>query len=220
MGRTVLKKKKVSEDGITDKMRRFAHEYVVEYNGKNAAIAAGYPAKSAGVMASKLLKNKWVAAEISRIELAIILKLGLTKERILQQLYYCATRSAEEFVDSDGMILPIPQLTVRARACIDGVKQKVRTWTDQHGEEHKEIETEYKLVGKASAVDMAMKHFGAYAPTVTENKLSMDWDSLYGPQKEKIVDPIEYRIQNPREEEPVPEIDTKQSLNDLIEEQE
>ena len=42
---------------LTDKQRRFAEEYVVDFNGKQAAIRAGYSPRSAKVTAARLLTN-------------------------------------------------------------------------------------------------------------------------------------------------------------------
>jgi phage terminase small subunit len=50
---------------LTPKQRAFVDAYLIDSNGKKAAIAAGYSPGSAAVEASRLLKHAKVAAEIA-----------------------------------------------------------------------------------------------------------------------------------------------------------
>ena len=49
-------------DKLTDKQRNFVHEYLVDLNGTQSAIRAGYPKKSAHITASNLLRHAKVWA--------------------------------------------------------------------------------------------------------------------------------------------------------------
>ena len=51
---------------LTAKQQRFIDEYPKDFNATQAAIRAGYSAKSAGVMACRLLKNTQVSQEIEK----------------------------------------------------------------------------------------------------------------------------------------------------------
>lgn len=53
---------------LTTRQAAFAREYVVDRNGTQAAIRAGYARGGAGTYASELLKNDRVAREIRRLE--------------------------------------------------------------------------------------------------------------------------------------------------------
>jgi phage terminase small subunit len=44
-------------EGLTPKQQRFVAEYLVDLNGKQAAIRTGYSAKTAEQQASRLLSN-------------------------------------------------------------------------------------------------------------------------------------------------------------------
>ena len=52
----------MNNHGLTDKQEMFCRHYVVDFNGKQAAIRAGYAANSAAVTASKLLTKANVRA--------------------------------------------------------------------------------------------------------------------------------------------------------------
>lgn len=52
----------------TEKRKRFAASYVIDRNGKKAAIAAGFSAATASAAASRLLKHPEVVAELKRLK--------------------------------------------------------------------------------------------------------------------------------------------------------
>ncbi|CUR73969.1 terminase small subunit [Achromobacter xylosoxidans] len=71
---------------LTDKQKRFVEAYLLDPNGKKAAIAAGYSAKTAEVAASRLLRHVEVAAEINRRREVIQIKAGVTPEMVVSEL--------------------------------------------------------------------------------------------------------------------------------------
>ncbi|HEY0833729.1 MAG TPA: terminase small subunit [Azospirillum sp.] len=71
---------------LTPKQRRFVEAYLLEPNGKKAAIAAGYSAKNAAVEASRLLTHAKVAAELGRRRALLQARTGITPERVLSEL--------------------------------------------------------------------------------------------------------------------------------------
>jgi len=71
---------------MTDKQRRFVEEYLVDLNATQAAIRAGYSARSARVDGPRMLSNAVIAAAISARTAAISHRLELTKEWVLARL--------------------------------------------------------------------------------------------------------------------------------------
>lgn len=72
--------------GLTPKQHRFVHEYSVDMNGTQAAIRAGYSAKTAGSQAERLLKNVDVAKAVAEEQERTAEKIGVTKEMIIDEL--------------------------------------------------------------------------------------------------------------------------------------
>lgn len=189
MGRTELTSRGTDEEKLTDKERRFVMEYVISYDGAKAARAAGYSAP--GVSAAQLLKRRKVMRAIGKREYEMSQKLELKLEDILTQLYYCVTRTADDFCDENGkLVTDVNLLNERAKATIDGIEQTCHI--DAEG--NQTIKTKLKLVPKAVSIDMAMKHKGAYAPVTVEDvtKPKLDWDSITG--RDEAPDPIEQRL--------------------------
>jgi phage terminase small subunit len=71
---------------LTEKQARFIEAYLIEPNGKRAALAAGYKEAGAAVEASRLLNNPNVAAELERRRKLLSIKTGITPERVLAEL--------------------------------------------------------------------------------------------------------------------------------------
>jgi hypothetical protein len=76
----------MEKEKAPDKQIQFAQEYVIDFNGKQAAIRAGYSEKTAEAQASRLLRNVKVRSEIERLLEDPIGKRNETRERVLAEL--------------------------------------------------------------------------------------------------------------------------------------
>lgn len=109
----------------TGSPEKFAHEYIIDLNGQEAAKRAGYSEKSAHVTASRLLKNAKVQALIAQLTEKKFVKLDISAERILQELARLAFVDIRNLFDADGGLKPVAELdedTARAIAGIDHEK--------------------------------------------------------------------------------------------------
>ncbi len=99
----------MAKDKAPDRQIQFAQEYVVDFNGKQAAIRSGYSEKTAESQASRLLRNVKVRSEIERLLEDPVGKRNETRERILSELEVMAyTDDAIEIrKDKDGEILDV-----------------------------------------------------------------------------------------------------------------
>ncbi|QAZ45943.1 terminase small subunit [Mesorhizobium sp. Pch-S] len=80
---------------LTDKQQRFVAEYVIDLNATQAAIRAGYAAKTANREGSRLLSNVDIADAIARKAAEKAAALDLSAERVLKGLFEEATRTGE-----------------------------------------------------------------------------------------------------------------------------
>ena len=80
---------------ITDKQAAFAREYIIDNNGTQAAIRAGYSPNGAKVRASVLLTNDNIIAEINRLQDKIAEKAEWTVQRSQQLLLETRARAIE-----------------------------------------------------------------------------------------------------------------------------
>ncbi len=71
---------------MNDRQRRFGREYVIDQNGTQAAIRAGYSPKTATAMASRLLTNVKVRAYIAELTAPAVEAVKLSVERVLREM--------------------------------------------------------------------------------------------------------------------------------------
>jgi phage terminase small subunit len=152
--------------GLTNKQRVFIAEYVKDFNGTQAAIRAGYSAKTASVIGSENLAKPYINIEIKRL----IAEKSMSKDEVLTRLADIARGDMADFMDitPQGWNLklvrddaPIPQTKL-----IKKIKQRVTTRMakDESGEDSETIETEIELY---SAHD-ALRDIGKYHALFTD----------------------------------------------------
>lgn len=71
---------------VPDRQMLFASEYILDFNGTQAAIRAGYSEKTAAEQASRLLRNVKVRSEIERLLEDPIGKRNEIRVRVLKEL--------------------------------------------------------------------------------------------------------------------------------------
>ena len=81
---------------LTPKQARFVEEYLVDLNAKQAAIRAGYSAKSAHVEGSRLLTNAKVAATIAAAKQERAEATKIDAEYVLRRLHQIVERCLQE----------------------------------------------------------------------------------------------------------------------------
>ncbi len=189
MASTELRKNGVNLKRLSDKMVRFAMAYMIHMNSTQAAIDAGYAKSSAHVRGCLLLKDPRMKALIGKLRREDKEKFEIERWEIIKQLHSGATRSGKGFVNDKGVIhTNLNDLPDEITDAIDGFKQKVRKYTLPDGTDVEEVETELKLMSKASCLDMAMKHKGLFATEEVKHTLALDWDQLYGVSVDPVVD--------------------------------
>ena len=76
--------------------------YVIDYNGAQAAIRAGYSEHTARTIASQLLTKLDIKAEVERLERDKAEQLGITKEKIMRELFYLGFSNMADYMTVDG----------------------------------------------------------------------------------------------------------------------
>jgi len=74
------------ENELTPKKRAFVREYLIDLNGTQAAIRAGYSGKTANEQASRLLANVNVKAAIDAAMKIRSVRTDITADRVLKEL--------------------------------------------------------------------------------------------------------------------------------------
>lgn len=88
---------------LTDKQKKFCKEYVIDYNGTQAAIRAGYSEKTAKVQACQLLREEKILTTIKNLQKEQMQELCLCEEKVIKDLCSILIRcmSAEPVMEWD-----------------------------------------------------------------------------------------------------------------------
>jgi len=125
-------------------------------NGTDAAIQAGFSARTAGVTASQLLKDPNVSAAIKARQAELAEKHKLTTESVIAELAKIVHADPRRMFDANGNLLPPGEWPDDLAGAIAGVDV-----TTTRGEI--EVTTKkIKLWDKNSAIEKAMKHLGLF----------------------------------------------------------
>ena len=146
----------------------FAREYVKDLNGKRAAIAVGYSAKTADAAASRLLSNVKVQTLVATLTKKHADKLDLSAEKVLSELsrmgfsnfldYVNITEEGDAFVDLSG-------LTQEQAAAIQEVT--VNEYMEGKGKDGRKVKrTKLKLVDKIRSLELLGKHLKLFTERI------------------------------------------------------
>lgn len=89
---------------ITEKQQRFVEEYLIDLNATQAAIRAGYSAKTADQQGSRMLANVKVQQAISVAMAERSKRTGINQDRVVLELARIAFVKMTDLVDSHGRI--------------------------------------------------------------------------------------------------------------------
>jgi phage terminase small subunit len=106
--------------GVDLRRRRFAQEYVQDFNGAQAAIRAGYAKPSARQTASRLLTDADVQQMVAELAGKVLEAGQITVERIATEAAAIAFLDPADFYDDKGRLLPVVKMPERARRALAG----------------------------------------------------------------------------------------------------
>ena len=143
---------------MTPKQARFVAEYLIDLNATQAAIRAGYSAKTAQVQGSRLLSNAMVAAAVATGKGRQLATADLSAVRVLEELRRLALVDLRGFFDDAGNLKAIKDLTAEqgaALASFEIIKKNAEAGDGIIDTVHK-----VKVWDKPRALEMLAKHFG------------------------------------------------------------
>jgi phage terminase small subunit len=144
---------------MTPKQARFVAEYLIDLNATQAAIRAGYSAKTANVVGPRLLVNVGISAAIQAGQRVQLSRAGVSKERLLQELGRVALARVSDYFDPITKAARHPSdLTPDAAAALGGFEVVIKN--AEAGDGHTDTIHKFKLWDKVKALELYMKHYG------------------------------------------------------------
>lgn len=136
---------------LTPKQARFVDEYIIDLNATQAAIRAGYAARSADVTGARLLGNARLQAALQKAQARLARKIEVTQERIVDELRKIGFSDMSRFArwGPRGVELKSSdELDADSAACVSEVSE-----TDNGS-------VKFKLHDKVAALNLLAKHLG------------------------------------------------------------
>ena len=148
---------------LTPRQQRFVEEYLVDLNGTQAAIRAGYSAKCADVQGSRLLANAKISEAVVKAKADRSKRTQITADRVLQEYARIAFSDMRTFAEwsKDGVTLKdSDELPDDTAACVAEVSE---TTSEKGGS------IKFKLHDKKGALDSVARHLGMFKEEVVHS---------------------------------------------------
>lgn len=143
------------KDNLTVKQRMFVEEYLIDLNATQAAIRAGYSAKTADQQGSRMLANVKVQQAIAERMAERSKRTGVNQDRVVLELAKVAFLKMTDVVDRNGAIKQ--DASEDDLACIESIKYK-----ESDNEYGGSVEREVKVASKLKALELLGKHLGMW----------------------------------------------------------
>jgi phage terminase small subunit len=136
---------------LTAKQQRFIGEYLIDLNATQAAIRAGYSAKTAGQIGDENLKKPEIAEAVAARQAVISQKLEVTQERVVAELAKIGFSDVRRLFD-DGRLWDKRAALVDLGKHLGMFKERV----ELTGKDGNAIEIEQKVKEDADVVASAI----------------------------------------------------------------
>lgn len=155
---------RTADGGLTLKEKDFVEEYLLTRNGTRSAIRAGYPTRSASVIASKLLDKDRVQAAIVRGLNNLQERRKVTRDELVDELAKLVFTNMQDYVvvNEDGDVNPnLAALTREQWAALSEIS--IEEFMDGHGQDARPVRrTKFKLYDRKGAIMDLAKLLGLY----------------------------------------------------------
>lgn len=148
-------------EGFSNKMERFCHEYLIDFNATQAAIRAGYSKDTAGAIGSENLQKPQIIERIAELRKDINARNGNLTQRIIDELSKIGFGNIQDYLDEGNEVKDLTTIDREQAAVVGSIK---RSLTDFGDEEHGGTKTvvEFKMHDKISALEKLGRYVGMF----------------------------------------------------------
>lgn len=169
---------------MTPKQERFIAEYRKDLNATQAAIRAGYSAKTAEQQGPRLLGNVEIAKVLAQQTQKALGKIEVTADRAIKEAASLAFSDLAAFYDDKGDIRPMSEWTPEMRAAVQSLETLDRDITPGERGPAAKVHR-LKLWDKPKNLEMLFKHLNLLTERVDIN-LNVRLDSMIRARFERV----------------------------------
>lgn len=151
----------VKPKGLNLQQQAFVREYLIDGNGTQAAIRAGYSKNGASVTGARLLAIPSISAQIAQKIAKTQEKTGLTLERLDREIERLAFADPRKFYNADGTLKPIVDLDEDTAATVASVETITKILGRGARKRSKVTVAKLKTWSKTDALVLAARRLGA-----------------------------------------------------------
>ena len=143
---------------------RFCQEYLIDLNGTQAAIRAGYSEKSARSQGYLLLTKHYIQNKLRKLKDERSDRVQIEGDSVVKELAKVAFSNIQDFLE----VLEGGEVTLKAFELIEREKlaaiESIKISTTRNKDESREYTTtQFKLHSKLNALEQLGKHLGIFA---------------------------------------------------------
>ena len=147
---------------LNAKQKRFCEEYIIDFNGTQAAIRAGYSKNTTQAQSSRLLSNVIIQGYIAELSKHIAEKAEVTAEQVVRELAVIAFSDVRKLFDAAGNMISIAEIEEATARAIAGIDVTNTIYTKEGTSEKEEYTKKVKLWDKNKALETLAKYFGLF----------------------------------------------------------
>lgn len=147
------------------KRERFCQEYLIDLNGAQAAIRAGYAEKNAARQAYQMLTgDKKVQARVSELQAERAKRTEIDQDSVLTEMAKIAFGGLGKYVNVTTAGDPFVDLSQCSEDDLNLLSEiTIEDYVDGRGEDARDVrKTKIKTIDKLSALDKLARHLGLY----------------------------------------------------------
>jgi phage terminase small subunit len=149
-------------DELTQKIKRFCEEYIKDLNGTQAAIRAGYSAKTAPEQASQLLTKLNVKNYISELKQSLSNKNEGLAQQVIDELKKLGFANIQDYIGPENEIKDLTKIERDKAAAVESIKKTVTEFSGGGESSGKKTSIQFKLYDKISALEKLGRHLGIF----------------------------------------------------------
>lgn len=168
--RKINKSKVNPETGLTTQQEEFFREYLGDFNGKRAAIEAGYSAKTAAQQASRLLTNVKGQAFLATLQKPALQKFEVTQDKIMKEIATVAFSNLMDYVEvKNGQAwIDLSKCTREQAAALASFEvielPPLKMYEDGEEVVREVLKVKIKMWDKLKALELLAKRYGLVQP--------------------------------------------------------
>src|SRR5262249_26701415 len=167
---------------LTPRQQRFVEEYLVDFNGKQAAIRAGYAPHTADITGSQLLALPKVKARVDWAIANRVNRIQVRQDDVVRELLRLANVNVAHAFAPDGKLLPIHEIPEDVQRAISTLEFETRD-----GETYVK---RLRFWSKTDALNLLARHLGFLADRDVKQEGGFELRVLVAPKEppKEIVD--------------------------------